>query len=111
MNIVEAQEGGVLVLSPQGRLDSNTAKLFEAGLMGKIESGERRILVDFGQLDYISSAGLRVILMGAKKLKTLGGRFALSSLSENIKEVFDISGFSTILEIHPDRPTALAAMG
>ena len=99
MNIVEAQEGGVLVLSPQGRLDSNTAKLFEA------------ILVDFGQLDYISSAGLRVILMGAKKLKTLGGRFALSSLSENIKEVFDISGFSTILEIHPDRPTALAAMG
>jgi len=110
MNIVEAREGGVLVLSPQGRLDSNTAKLFEAALMGKIDGGDRRILVDFGQLDYISSAGLRVILMGAKKLKSLNGRFALSSLSENIREVFDISGFSAILEIHGDRSSAVAAM-
>ena len=110
MDIGEAKTGDVLVLTPVGRLDSDTAKTFEGKLFQLIDGGAGKVLVDFSSLQYISSAGLRSILLAAKKLKSKGGRFALCSLSAAIKEVFDVSGFSSILDIHAGQDQGVAAL-
>jgi anti-anti-sigma factor len=68
--------------------------------VSKVVAGDaNKLLLDMVGLSYISSAGLRIVLQAAKQMKTKGGRLALCSLKEQIKEVFDISGFSGILDI------------
>jgi anti-anti-sigma factor len=108
LSIGEEETGGAVVLEPSGRLDSVTAKSFETTLIGKIEAGARKVVLDLGRLDYISSAGLRVVLIAAKRLKSVGGALVLCTLNPSVREVFEISGFASILEIHPDRDAALA---
>ncbi len=95
---------------PKGRLDSATGPAFEKDLLQQIDEGRRRLLLDFVELQYISSAGLRIVLLAAKKMKTAGGKLALCSLNPQIAEVFDISGFSSILDIHPSRDAALSTL-
>jgi len=111
MEVVKTQEGGTTILTPRGRVDSVTCKPFEQQLMGCIDGGERRVIVDFVELDYISSAGLRVLLMGAKRQRAAGGRLVLCAMKDHIREVFDVSGFSSILEIKKDRAESLAQLG
>lgn len=111
MQVSQRKEGSILILGPTGRLDSQTAKGFEDTLLGLIDKGERAIVLDFSSLAYISSAGLRVLLMGTKKQKGAGGRLAVCALSDTIREVFEISGFSAILDIHADAASAVSAMG
>ena len=72
-----------------------------------IEKGEKKILVHFGKLDYISSAGLRILLIAAKQLKAAGGELRLCCLNEVVKEVFDISGFTTIFNVFGSETEAL----
>jgi len=110
MELKEYRQGAALVLAPQGRLDARSASGFEERLLGLITAGERSILLDFAQLDYISSTGLRTLLTASKRLNEADGRFVLCGLTANVRDVFRISGFDTILEIHPDAPTALAAL-
>lgn len=95
---------------PKGRLDSASGPAFEKDLLGRIESGRLRMLLNFGELQYISSAGLRIVLLAAKKMKAAGGKLALCSLNPQIAEVFEISGFSNILDIHPSRDAALLVL-
>jgi len=111
MNVEESKEGEVLVLKPEGRLDSASARGFEEQMMGVLDRGETALLIDMGDLSYISSAGLRVLLMGAKRIQQSQGRIALCTLSQNIREVFEISGFLSIFTVHEDQAAALAAMG
>ncbi len=110
MEVVETQEDGAWVLSPRGRIDSVTCKPFEERLMARVDSGPVPVVVDLTELDYISSAGLRVLLMAAKKQKARAARFALCSVKEHIREVFEIGGFTKILEIHEDRSAALRSL-
>jgi anti-sigma B factor antagonist len=93
---------GIVVLSLIGRLDSNTSDEFERMLLEKVHEGETRFVLDFEELDYISSAGLRVLLKATKELKKTSGRLCLCSIRDYIREVFDMSGFSSFLPIHPD---------
>ncbi len=111
MDIAESKDGTVFVLEPKGRLDSATARSFEERVMEAVGQGEAALLIDMGNLSYISSAGLRVLLMGAKRLQQTGGVIALCSLSSSIREVFEISGFLTIFTVHENRAAALAVMG
>ena len=111
MDIAESKIDAVFVLEPTGRLDSANARTFEERVVAALDQGETALLIDFGKLDYISSAGLRVLLMGAKRLQQSGGTIALCALSASIHEVFEISGFLTIFAVHDDRAAALAAMG
>ena len=67
MECSERRDDGVLILAPNGRIDSKTAKDFETQLLGRIETGEPAVLVDCSALEFISSAGLRVLLMAAKR--------------------------------------------
>jgi len=101
---------GAHVVKPKGRLDSSTGPAFESELMQLIERGIARLLLDFSELQYISSAGLRVVLLAAKRVKTANGRLALCSLNPQITEVFKISGFDALIDIHPNSEAALARL-
>ena len=72
---------------------------FEQKLFEVIEDGERSVIVDFEELDYISSAGLRVLLKAAKELKRSQGKIVLCSMKDYIKEVFEIAGFVALFPI------------
>ncbi len=111
MDIGESKEDAVFVLEPRGRLDSANARGFEERVLAAHENGENALLIDCCKLDYISSAGLRVLLIGAKRFQQSGGAITLCALSPSIHEVFEISGFLTLFAVHSDRAAALAAMG
>jgi anti-anti-sigma factor len=98
---------GICVLRPEGRLDGATSPVFESDVSKVVAGDASKLLLDMAGLNYISSAGLRIVLQAAKQMKTKGGRLALCSLKEQIKEVFDISGFSGILDISPTQEEAM----
>lgn len=107
MNIVEEKHDGVSAFRVQGRLDSNTSPEFEKRLFDAMANGARRFIVDFTDLDYISSAGLRVILKATKALKREEGRIVLCGMQDYVKEVFEIAGFDSFLPIAPNFAEAL----
>ena len=78
MDVNENIEGEALILSPVGRIDSSTSAQFQEIALGKISDGHGRMVMDFAKVDYISSAGLRVILMAAKRCKAANGAFAMA---------------------------------
>lgn len=86
-------ETGVTILRPIGRVDSTNAPEMEKMLRGALDSGATKIIFDLAKLDYISSAGLRVILMAAKKLGKGVGRVVLTGMQEEVHNVFVMSGF------------------
>lgn len=109
MDIIEEAVGTTMVLNPAGRIDSQTSLAFEQVVLQVLDSHER-LLIDFSRVPYISSAGLRVVLIAAKKLSGTEGRFALCGLNAGIQEVFRIAGFVKILKIFDTRAQALAGM-
>jgi anti-sigma B factor antagonist/stage II sporulation protein AA (anti-sigma F factor antagonist) len=106
MNIGEEKVGGVLILKPEARIDSQNAKDFEDGVLSLFDN-DKSILLDFSEVEYISSACLRTLLTLTKKIKEQGGKIAISSVGENVKQIFKVSGFDTILEIFEDKDEAL----
>jgi len=108
MEIKTDKNGGFLVVSVSGRLDATTAGGFEQILLDSIDGGEKKVLVDFAGLDYISSSGLRVLLMGAKKLSGGDGHMGLCAVKEHIKEVFDIAGFTPVFSFYSSVEEALS---
>jgi anti-sigma B factor antagonist len=97
----------VKVLAFEGRLDTGTSPDAQQQLIRLIEEGENRFLVNFEKLDYISSAGLRVLLAAAKQLEGIDGELRVCSLNEVVREVFDISGFATIFKVFGSESEAL----
>ncbi len=97
----------VKVLAFEGRLDTQTSPDAQMQLTQLIQGGETKILVNLEKLDYISSAGLHVLLAAAKQMKTTEGELRICSLNEVVKEVFDISGFDIILPISASESEAL----
>lgn len=106
----EKTRNKVLVLKPEGRLDSNTINAAEAEMFSYLEKGETRIVIDLSGLDYISSSGLRLVLMMGKRLSLKGGKLALCGLKPQIREVFEISGFISIITVLDTRAEAEAAV-
>lgn len=107
MEIKDDTIGDAHVLVPVARVDSATAKAFEAKVLQTVQTGAAKIVIDFAEMDYISSAGLRVVLVGAKMTRT-PRKFVLCGMKPHIREVFDVSGFAKILNIQADRAAALA---
>jgi anti-anti-sigma factor len=99
MTIVQKERNGVMELSISGRLDAVSAVEADKDFNSVIDAGHENLLVNLGSLDYISSAGLRVLLVVAKRIQQNGGKVVLCSLSPNVREVFEISGFSSIFKI------------
>jgi anti-sigma B factor antagonist len=99
MEIIEEIKDNVSIFRLNGRLDSNTSQGFEKKIFQAISDGSKNMIVDFKDLDYISSAGLRVILKATKAIKREDGRIMLSSMQDYVKEVFEIAGFDSFLSI------------
>lgn len=108
MEIRKEMTDGVVVLTPVGRVDSNSARAVEEALLPLFDD-TTPVLVDFGLLSYISSAGLRVLLLAARRSKATGVALTLAGMSKPVEEVFKISGFAKLFQIHADRAEALAA--
>lgn len=110
MDITETKQANVTILALAGRLDASTSPALESALSALAAAKEARVLVDARELEYISSAGLRVLLAGAKLFKKNGGTIALSTLSPNVKQVFEISGFTSIFDIYSTRDEAMKSL-
>lgn len=95
------------IFSLEGNLDSNTSGDLEKRLIPAIDSNNTKFILDFSQLHYISSAGLRVLLSAAKKINQLRGKLILCSVKKEIKEVFEVAGLMPIFPIC-DNPEAAA---
>jgi len=107
MDIRENRKADVVILALSGKLDATTAKTFEDKIFAVIDSGAQRLVVDLAQLEYISSSGLRVFVLAAKKLQPKSGKVSLCSLQDQIRQVFDLAGFSSILSIFASRDEAI----
>jgi anti-anti-sigma factor len=110
MEITERKVGNVCVVGVSGRLDSATSDGFAQRLHQLMDGGERRLVIDGEKLDYISSTGLRVLLVAAKRLKAADGTIVLSSLKPHILEVFEIAGFKSIFPIYASADQAVQQM-
>ena len=109
IEVAEERTDETLILLPVGRLDSANARAFESIVMQHIAGGEQRLIIDFGRLNFISSSGMRVLLIAAKKLQASSGTIVLCDMKAHIREVFSISGFDRIIPIKDSRDSALAA--
>ena len=99
MEIIERTHDDINIFKLNGRLDSNTSPGLEEKILYAIESGSTKLVIDFKDLDYISSAGLRVLNKATKRLKPREGKIILCSLQDYIKEVFEIAGFDSFIPI------------
>jgi anti-anti-sigma factor len=97
--VIEQREGEVLVLEVSGRLDTVGAAAFEDELLGRIQGGDLRVVIDCSQLHYINSAGLRVLLVAAKRLSASGGAIAIAAASGQMRSVVEIVGFDSIFPL------------
>ncbi|UCC38994.1 MAG: STAS domain-containing protein [Candidatus Aminicenantes bacterium] len=108
MEIKIRKEENALIVSVAGRMDAVSAPEFGKICEEWIAKDENTLIIDFVDLDYLSSSGLRSLLVIGKKLKTKNGSIYLAALKNDIKEVFEISGFDSIFPIFESVDTALA---
>ena len=99
MEINHKEENGIIFLAFKGRLDGTSAVEAEETINTIFKGENNRLLFDFEFLEYLSSAGLRVVLGAAKEIKRRDGKFVLCALNSYVKEVFEVSGFGAIIPI------------
>ena len=109
MQISTRTRNDIHIVGITGSLDSTTSPEAQKSLTAML-AGAKKVALDFTELDYISSAGLRVLLGAAKQLRASGGKLGMFGLNQSVREVFEISGFATILSIYKSEAEALAAM-
>jgi len=102
------RENDLLTATLSGRMDAITATEFTNQFEGWLAESQKSFTIDCSQLDYISSAGLRAILMVAKKVRALDGKLQLAALQESVQTVFEISGFDKIIPIFANLDDAAA---
>jgi anti-anti-sigma factor len=107
MEITETRDGGAVVVAPAGRMDSTTSDRLERHLSNLLASGVRRVVVDFAQVEYISSAGLRVMLVLARRLKDARGALALCAMGAPVRHVFELAGFMPLFAVDGSRDAAV----
>jgi stage II sporulation protein AA (anti-sigma F factor antagonist) len=122
MEITERRTEDIVTLCLSGKLDTTTAKAFEEKILGEIESGDRRFIIDLAQLEYVSSQGLRVFLLAGKRLNSANGKLVLCGFKKTIpyytlnrpqdpvREAFDIAGFLSIFSTYGSHDDAIKAL-
>ncbi len=111
MTIKEERIDGIVVVAPVGRVDSTTSAALDAHLVGLTNDDRHRIVVDFAGVDYISSAGLRVMLTLAKRIRERHGALAICSLGASVRQVFELAGFLPLFTVAPSRDRAIETLG
>ncbi len=110
MQVAVSEQNGITVLSLTGRMDATTANIFGDACRASLDGGARRVVVDMSGVEYVSSAGLRVILTMLKATRSLKGTLAFCGLQPMVSEVFRISGFNSMLSTYATTTEALAAL-
>ena len=111
MNVETSHTRTTAVAAVSGRVDSANAKEFEEELSAIIDKGSTGLVVDCGELNYISSAGLRVFLIAIRKTSAAGGGLALCRVPDHIQEVLEISGFSRLAKVFDTAEEARGSFG
>ena len=109
MNISFEEKDGVSILNLAGRMDATTVIHFEDAFRSKIEENASKIIINLAELEYISSAGLRGILIAEKSSKANKSTLAFCTMQDMVAEVFKISGFNSILKVYATQEEAMAA--
>ncbi len=104
------KEADVTIVEAVGRMDVATSMNFIEPVTALISGGERKLVYDFSKLEYLSSAGLRALLMSVKQMTAAGGKIVICSLQDYIHEVFEIAGFGTLFEFFPTVDEGLASL-
>ncbi len=107
MEIATREHGDATVVELVGRLDTNTSSDAQTAINELLAKGTQKLLIDFAKLDYVNSVGLRLLLATATRMSGSGGELRLCSLNETVQEVFDISGFSDLLNLFKSSDEAL----
>ena len=110
MDIGERTEGAAVVVSLNGRLDGVTAPDLEATITAIVERGDVRVALDCAEMGYVSSAGLRALLISARKCQQGGGKLTVAALQPDCRSVMEMSGFLAIIECHDTSEAAIAAL-
>lgn len=114
MNINSKLEKNILILVPQGpRIDHDSADAFSSGLkpyLNECNQNGKALVLDFGQIEYISSVGLRALMLAARQVKAQSGRIAIAALSPVVKEVFEISRFNMVYKVYDNLDEAIEGL-
>jgi anti-anti-sigma factor len=110
VKVREERDGEVVVLEPEGRVDSTTAPVLGERLTAAVGVAGARVVVDFRSLEYISSAGFRVLLLAAKHAETRGSRLVLCGIAGKVRQLFDIAGFLDLLPLYGSRAESVASV-
>jgi stage II sporulation protein AA (anti-sigma F factor antagonist) len=108
MHMQQTIHDGVTVVATAGRIDTTTSGRFEESVRRTVDEGVRNLVIDFSNVEYISSAGLRVLLVLAKRMRDLQGRLVLCGMPESVRQVFRLAGFMPLFKVEPSQEAALA---
>ncbi|MGD8632599.1 MAG: STAS domain-containing protein [Anaerolineales bacterium] len=109
MQIDTQEHKRVVVVTVEGRIDSATAGEFEDALNEFTQQGKNNIVLDLSDVDFISSAGLRVLVTARKAVKGAGGEVVFANSSEQVLETLEIAGLDVLFQQYPDRETAVGS--
>ncbi|AHF04624.1 anti-anti-sigma factor [Marichromatium purpuratum 984] len=107
MELAVQQASNAQIITLGGRLDTLTAPRYESRALALVDDGATRIVLDLTELTYISSAGLRSLIVTAKALQQQGGALLLANLSGNVRDVFEMAGFGAIFKTYDSVTMAL----
>ena len=111
MDLREDKVGGVTVVDVTGRIDNATAPVLADRLMASLRGSQVRVVLDLSRLEYIGSAGFRVLLVAAKHAEQTGSRFVLCGITGRISQVFNVGGFLDLFTVAGNRAEGIAAAG
>ena len=109
MKITSSTVESISVLRFEGNLDMNTAKGAQESADKVIDGGALKIIINFDKVNFVSSAGLRVLLYTAKRMKHAEGELSICGLNDSVQEIFKITGFDKIFNVLTDEIEALAS--
>ena len=110
MQITDLRLDGVDVVAPAGRIDTTTVGSLEQRLSTLLAAPRPRVVIDFSGVEYISSAGLRVLLVAARRVQQNGGALALCAMGDAVRQVFHLAGFVPLFTIRETRAEAVTQL-
>lgn len=111
MQISESGNAGVAVLGVSGRIDASTSEQLKQKLLATIGDRPIRLVLDFAQVEFVSSIGLRVLVVTAKRVAAVRGKMVFCGLRGQVREVFELAGFTSVVPFFPDQAAAVASFG
>ena len=103
-------QDGIVILNLKGRLDATNSGQVQAKIMEELKKGCKKMIINFSEVIYISSAGLRVLIFATKYFARNSSPFAICAIDENIMKVFEISGLVNLFTIHNDLETGINSL-